>query len=228
MRRLTCYVLGFCLAVVFWLSPSGAYVSQAQQPATLVIDGGTLIDGNGGAPIRDAVILIQGNRITSVGRKGQVSYPSTAQVIRADGKFILPGYWENENVHQWYVGESLLNHGVTSVTDIGEGAEVVMLHREAVNRGKINGPRLFTGIARIGPLGYGYDSPDPALASPLSSGYAPKSVEDARAIARRMLDAGADLVNLQGGGFPVEYYRAAIEEAKKAGKPASATLNTNW
>jgi imidazolonepropionase-like amidohydrolase len=210
-----------CVALLLSISPSSA-AGQAQQPAaTLVIEGGTLIDGNGGAPVRDALILIQGNRITTVSQKGKVSYPPSAQVIRADGKFILPGLWENENVHQWYVGESLLAYGVTSVTDIGEGAEVVMLHREAVNRGKIDGPRLFTGIARIGPLGAaGYEDAKTGLETPLSSGQLPKSAEDARAIAHRMINAGADLINLQGGGYPVEYYRAAIDEGRKAGKPS--------
>ena len=40
----------------------------AQGNQTLVIQGGTLIDGNGGAPVANSVIVIQGNRITAVGR----------------------------------------------------------------------------------------------------------------------------------------------------------------
>ena len=48
--------------------------SPRASPAALVIEGGTLIDGNGGAPVRDAVVIIQGNRITSVSRKGQATY----------------------------------------------------------------------------------------------------------------------------------------------------------
>ena len=50
----------------------------AQGNQTLVIQGGTLIDGNGGAPVANSVIVIQGNRITAVGRAGQVQVPQGA------------------------------------------------------------------------------------------------------------------------------------------------------
>jgi len=56
-------------------------------PTSLVIEGGTLIDGNGGTPVREAVIVTTGNKIASVSRKGQLSYPPNAQVIKAGGKF---------------------------------------------------------------------------------------------------------------------------------------------
>ena len=78
------------LAFVFLSGLIVHLAAQGQQPA-LVIEGGTLIDGNGGAPVPDAVVIIQGNRITSVSRKGQASYPPNAQILKADGKFILPG-----------------------------------------------------------------------------------------------------------------------------------------
>ena len=222
MRRLTCYLLVPCLAILAllpWISPRRV-AAQAQASDTLVIEGGTLIDGKGGAPVPDAVVVIQGNKITTVSRKGQASYPPTAQVIHADGKFILPGYWEAESVWKWYIGEAEFNYGVTTVSDIGEGGELMRLQHDAVNRGKLNGPRIFTGIARIGTLGF--DDPQrvpTGVKSPFDPGLVPTSAEDARVIARRMLSAGADLVNFQSGQFPVEYYRAAIDEAHKAGKP---------
>jgi hypothetical protein len=71
--------------------------AQAQQPP-LVIEGGTLIDGNGGAPVQDAVVVIEGNKITRVLRKEQGTYPANAQVIKADGKFVLPGLWDAQVV----------------------------------------------------------------------------------------------------------------------------------
>src|SRR5258706_3647975 len=51
-------------------------------PQQVVVDGGILIDGNGGAPVRDAQIVIQGNRISKIGKKGD-TIASGAQVIRA-------------------------------------------------------------------------------------------------------------------------------------------------
>src|SRR5580704_10168035 len=65
--------------------------ADAQGQAALVIQGGTLVDGNGGAPVANSVIVIQGNRITAVGRAGQVQVPAGAKVIDATGKWITPG-----------------------------------------------------------------------------------------------------------------------------------------
>jgi imidazolonepropionase-like amidohydrolase len=85
---------------------------QGERPATLVIEGGTLIDGNGGTPVPDALIVIQGNKIESVSRKGQASYAAGAQVLKADGKFILPGLIDAHVHYSGFLAELLLCHGV--------------------------------------------------------------------------------------------------------------------
>jgi hypothetical protein len=51
---------------------------QTIQPAVVIIDGGVLIDGNGGPPVRDVQIVIQGNRIAAIGRQGQNTPPNAA------------------------------------------------------------------------------------------------------------------------------------------------------
>src|SRR5579872_6646870 len=93
MRKSIYQQLGLCLALIFGIF--SARVS-AQTPPALVIEGGTLMDGNGGTPVRDAVIVIQGNKIASVSRKGQAPYPPNAKIIKADGKFILPGLFDSQ------------------------------------------------------------------------------------------------------------------------------------
>src|ERR1700677_4576124 len=90
----------FALAVAL-LAGLVALPARAQN-ATLVIDGATLIDGNGGAPLANSVIVITGNKITSVGRKGQVSYPPNTQVINAAGKFIIPGLIDSHGYGTWF------------------------------------------------------------------------------------------------------------------------------
>ena len=64
--------------MIFSLTPTDV-AAQAEEPTTLVIEGGTPIDGNGGAPVLDALIIIRGNRIEAVSRKGQARYPADAQ-----------------------------------------------------------------------------------------------------------------------------------------------------
>ena len=50
---------------------------------TVVILGATLIDGSGRAPIRNSAVVIKGDSIVAVGRRGQVKVPSDARVIDA-------------------------------------------------------------------------------------------------------------------------------------------------
>ena len=64
MEKIVNYTLAWCFAVVVVLLPMHVF---AQAP--IVIEGGTLIDGNGGAPVPDSVIIIQGNKIAAVSRK---------------------------------------------------------------------------------------------------------------------------------------------------------------
>jgi len=63
--------------------------AQTDSSPPLVIEGGTLIDGNGGAPVRNSVSLIVGNMIASVSRKGQAR-TANARIIKVDGKFVSP------------------------------------------------------------------------------------------------------------------------------------------
>ena len=74
-------------------------VAQAPTaPARLAIVGGTVIDGNGGAPIADAVILVDGTRISAVGPRTAVAIAAGVQQIDARGRWIIPGLIDT-NVH---------------------------------------------------------------------------------------------------------------------------------
>jgi hypothetical protein len=208
-----------CLAVflVFLCGVfSASLTAHAQQPA-LVIEGGTLIDGNGGAPVPNSVVIIQGNRITSVSRVGQASYPAGAQVIDARGKFVLPGLWDAMVSYQWYYGEIMLNHGITSTIDVGIAGEIGAAYRDGVLKGKIRAPRPFSGISRITTRNVG----DTGLETTLTPGRAPKSAQEVRELVRAFIAGGADVVMFQDGNLPLEYYEAGFDEAKKAGKPVS-------
>lgn len=206
------YALFFILAII-----GGWKSAPAQQPAALVIEGGTLIDGNGGAPVRDAVVVIEGNKITSVSRKGQTPYPANAWIIKADGKYILPGLFDSQNSYSWYFGEAMLNHGITSTIDVGTTGESAVPYRDAVFHGKVRGPRAFTGVSRLSV------NPNPTvstgLENPLTHTRVPKSAEETRQFVRAWIAAGADYILTYDGALPMDYYQAAFDEANKAGKP---------
>jgi len=52
---------------------------------------GTLIDGRGGKPVKDALVLIQGNRITKVGEKAGLKAPRGAEPIDCSRYTVMPG-----------------------------------------------------------------------------------------------------------------------------------------
>jgi hypothetical protein len=208
-NRLRYLLLALCALL------SAAPPARAQQPATLVIEGGSLIDGNGGTPVRDALVVIQGNKIATVGRKGQFTYPPNAQVIKADGKFIVPGLWDNHTAPAWFMQELFMNYGVTSIVDTDLSGELGKVHRDAVNAGKIPGPRYFTS--------FGSQTSRPRYETgwepDLFPYRVPHSAEDARIIAKRFIDAGADHLFMAAGELPLPYYQAIFDEAHKANKP---------
>lgn len=78
---------------------------EPEPSADLAIVGGQLVDGYGGMPLQNSVILISGNRIVAVGQVGLVDVPSSARVIDSNGMTVLPGLWESHG-HLFHVGES--------------------------------------------------------------------------------------------------------------------------
>jgi imidazolonepropionase-like amidohydrolase len=116
--------------------------------------GGTVIDGRGGPPAEDAVVLVHGERIERVGRREEVEVPAGADVIDTTGRFLLPGLID-VHVHYFeWMGELFLAHGVTSVKDVGNDVEWIATAAEEIARGEARGPRIYY-------TGNGLDVPPP-------------------------------------------------------------------
>lgn len=64
---------------------------------TVVILGATLIDGSGRAPIRNSAVILKGDSIVAVGRRGQIKVPKDARVIDARGLVLAPGFIDAHN-----------------------------------------------------------------------------------------------------------------------------------
>jgi predicted amidohydrolase YtcJ len=127
---------------VGWIGVAFTLGWDAQNRA-LVLEGGTLIDGTGRAPVADAVVVVQGNRITAVGRRGQVTVPPNANVVRANGLTILPGLIDGHlHLRDWQL-PMFLPYGVTTLADIHNDTAWSIAQREALKSGRIKGPRLF-------------------------------------------------------------------------------------
>ena len=194
------------------------YVAPALAQEVIVIRGGTLIDGTGGPPLPNAVVVIRGNRIETVSRNGQASYPAGARVLEADGKFIVPGLMDAHCHYQDWMPELMLNYGVTSVFEIGGGGAWGLAQRQAVARGKIPGPRIFVAVGSIAGARIAAVSSTAGAGGALSNRQVIGTAAQASEVARRFIDAGADMVKVHRGP-PLEVYQAAIDEAHRAGLP---------
>lgn len=71
------------IAACFWLASFGAFAQ------TIVLEGATLYDGNGGAPLADSVVVIEKGTIRCVG--ADCKRPSEAKVVDVSGKYLTPG-----------------------------------------------------------------------------------------------------------------------------------------
>ena len=203
------------LAVILFAAVLAGASAVAQESA-LVIAGGTLIDGNGGEPVTDAVIVIEGNRIAGVATGSAASMPADAAVIDATGKYVLPGLWDAQVSYNWYYGEIMLNHGITSTIDVGNSGELSVAQRDAAIKGHVRGPRSFTGVSRISRR---QPSPVMELETTLTPNGGPQSVDDVRRLVNAYIDATADYIIFQDGRLPPEYYRAGFEVADSRGVP---------
>lgn len=142
------------------------FVSIALTAQKKALVGGTLIDGFGGQPIYNSVILIDGEKITAVGHQGNLQIPEGYQVISTEGMSVMPGLWDmhvhlmingHSNYTHWdstYIDKfekiimpssahQLLMAGVTSARDLGAPLEASINVRNRINRGEIPGPTMY-------------------------------------------------------------------------------------
>ena len=200
--------------IVLLLSLLLAWNPAWGQNETLVIEGGTLIDGTGRGPIRDAVVVIEGSRIKAVGTRGTVTYPPGARVIGAEGRTILPGLIDAHVHISAYMHPLFLHYGVTTIMDTANPTDWSLAQREALQRGRIKGPRLFvTGDIIDGPP---EDTNQTTLALRQAYRVHTHTVAEARAVARDLINKGVDGLKVY-EGLSTESLKAVVEEAHNAG-----------
>jgi imidazolonepropionase-like amidohydrolase len=189
---------------------------------TTVVHCGTLIDGTGADPIRNATIIIDDGAITAVNSAGEA--PRGAEVIDASGLTVMPGMIDC-HVHlmnrppksleqrlstpfSLQVAEALANarttleHGFTTVRDAGGTPRGVKL---AIEQGLFPGPRLRIAVSAISQTGGHGDSTMPNGANiRLSNTEVPFNLVDgpevARKTTREILRAGADQIKIMTSG----------------------------
>lgn len=114
-----------------------------QRASKMALVGGTVIDGTGAAPLRDAVVLLNRGRIAAIGPRGRLPIPRGSKVIDVRGKTLLPGLWDmHSHFEQVEWGPVYLAAGVTTVRDCANELEFITGVRDAIRRRRGVGPRI--------------------------------------------------------------------------------------
>ncbi len=204
-------VLSATLALMLLAPPVGAQATP-DAPVDLAVVGGRLVDGFGGEPLSDSVILVSGNRIVAVGREGLLDVPASATVVDSNGMTVIPGLWESHG-HLFHAAEGdpqtfpehfrerapevmaavakiSLMSGITTFRDTGGPIAEQQQLRADIEAGRAIGPRLFLAgpILRQAAL-----QPDGSRGE-----YYIDSVESARRVTRKVLDLGVDQIKVYG------------------------------
>jgi len=211
-----------------------------------ILTGARLLDGAGGRPVSGRAVVVEHGRIGAVVSATEAPSGTT---LRLDGLTLLPGLI-NMHVHLCFGGEAdpatvmlreaypmtvikavlrarqTLEAGVTTIRDLGGRDYAELSVRDAIRAGLIAGPRVLCagrGICMTG--GHGWNM----------IGRESDGPDDVRKAVREQLKAGADVIKIFATGgvmtpgvepnsaqLTLDEVRAAIEEARKAGRRTAA------
>ena len=221
-----------CLSLVALARPA-----SAEDAPTLAISGGRLVDGYGGLPVQNAVVLVTGERITGVGDVNSVSIPDGVKTLDANGMTILPGLWESHG-HLFHIGEgdpasfplkfksragsimaavakTSLLAGITSFRDTGGPIAEQQALRADIEAGRLPGPRLFLA----GPILHQRNPDKPNI----RRDYLVGSPAEAKQVTEKVIGLGVDQVKVY-GFWDLEILKVIVDTAHKAGLGVDADV----
>jgi len=228
------YALACVAVAVLAVNGTPTLAQRPAAPRVVAMVGGTLIDGFGSTPVRNSVVIIEGDRIKAVGQVGSLAVPAGAEVISTEGMSVLPGLWDmhvhtmlngHPDYDHWdktYVNrleteimpasaKQLLMAGVTSARDLGAPLEASLHVRNAINTGTLLGATLYVSGPFIQHAPYpGTDFFRWGVTGP----------EDGRAKVNTLADAGVDVIKLiDQDDMQESEVAAVIDQAHKRGLP---------
>jgi len=207
-----------CLSFAISFTVISAQTGEPKQaPKRIAVKAGRLIDTKTGAVTNNAVIMIEGDKITAAGP--DVAVPAEVEVIDLKDKTVMPGlidchthmtsqpgnYYEDifrkspidVAVTAHVYARRTLEAGFTTVRDVGAGEFIDVALRNAINRGDVVGPRMQVATLTVGATGGHGDTNgfSPYLKFGGFSGLA-DGVDEIRKLIRFEVKYGADLIKM--------------------------------
>lgn len=148
----------------------GLLMATAANAELVALTGANVVDIDGKAPIRNAVVLIDGEKIQAIGPAASTPVPAGTKVIPLDGKWLIPGLM-NMHVHlalnlpgaarvynegrdsialrMLDNAQKSLRSGVTTIrlTGAQDGADFTV--KKMIDSGVFDGPRIHTAGSSI-------------------------------------------------------------------------------
>ena len=198
---------------------------SASRTKTTIIRNGTLIDGTGQPAFRNDAVVIQGNRIRSVGAVPpdiNVEDRENVETIEANGQWIMPGLIEGHchlsfgqpampglgiargatspefsTIRAAINAQKVLRTGVTSISIPGGTWFIDVALREAIDAGLIEGPRIYCAGRFIVTYGSISDNEPSWMGTPEhSNGVLANSVSEMITEVRRQCKHGVDFIKM--------------------------------
>lgn len=215
-----------------------AGLPAARDTPTLALSGGTLVDGYGGIPVQNAVVLVAGGRIAQTGDVNSVGIPEGVKIIDVNGMTILPGLWES-HAHLYHIGEgdpatfpdkfksqagsimaavakTSLFAGITTIRDTGGPIHEQLALRADIEAGRLPGPRLFLA----GPV---LHQRNPAITATSNIEYLIGSPAEAKEVTEKVIGLGVDQIKVA-RFWDFDILKAIVDTAHKAGLGVEADV----
>lgn len=209
MRTLFPRAAGAGLAILLAGLPAGC---RKQPPDGTALVGATLIDGSGGPPLANSVVVVRRGTIESVGAQADFELPPRTVEMDASGRWIIPGLIDSHaHVARWALPRYVA-WGVTTVRDVHGTLDSILELRREVNRGQVLGPRIYSAGAMIDGVPPTYSD-----ALPAANGSAARKDVD------RLVNAGVDLIKVYSRVDPA-LLKSVLDEAKTFNLPVTGHL----
>jgi imidazolonepropionase-like amidohydrolase len=222
MRKMICRSFVVMTLIAGGAGSSMAQERTAQPGAKVIVHAGRLLDVKTGTALSDQAIVIEGDKITTVGPAKAVKATADARVIELPGATVLPGLIDCHvhltlrpnlfgpaGLHMSYPRSALvgarnarvtLEAGFTTVRNVAAAGYADIALRDAINAGDVTGPRILASGPALSITGGHWDENYLGPQFGFTNGGVADGVPAVMKQVRENIKFGADLIKVMATG----------------------------